>query len=63
MASRVTTTTYHRRQSPASLSAAAFCMFLATLFYWLVAFSVPYMKHLYFIKTRADGTKVSRSMA
>ncbi|EIW72609.1 hypothetical protein M231_05164 [Tremella mesenterica] len=45
------------RAAPASLSAAAFLMFVATLFYWLVAFSVPFIKHIHFVHTRENDVK------
>ncbi|GFZ43129.1 hypothetical protein JCM24511_00848 [Saitozyma sp. JCM 24511] len=43
-------------RAPASLSVAAFFVLLATLFFWLSAFSVPFIKSISYLHT-SDGMK------
>lgn len=32
------------------------------MFFWLSAFSVPFIKSIYYVKTRANDVKVSRPL-
>ncbi|ODN84157.1 hypothetical protein L202_00161 [Cryptococcus amylolentus CBS 6039] len=45
------------RRSPLTLSLAAVAMFIATLFFWLSAFSVPFIKGIHYIHTRENDVK------
>ncbi|WRT64119.1 uncharacterized protein IL334_001048 [Kwoniella shivajii] len=46
-----------RRRSPLTLTLAAIAVFIATLFFWLSAFSVPFIKSIHYIHTRENDVK------
>ncbi|WVQ85538.1 hypothetical protein IAT38_007704 [Cryptococcus sp. DSM 104549] len=48
---------YRTKRSPRALTMAALVVFLATLFFWLAAFSVPFTKGLYYIHTHENDVK------
>ncbi|KAK8865899.1 hypothetical protein IAR55_001047 [Kwoniella newhampshirensis] len=48
---------YRTRQSPLSLTLAATAVFIATLFFWLSAFSTPFIKHIHYIHTRENDVR------
>ncbi|WVO17876.1 hypothetical protein L204_105574 [Cryptococcus depauperatus] len=48
----------HRtRQSSMSLGCGAVAMFIGTLFYWLSAFSTPFINGIYYVHTRENDVK------
>ncbi|WWC66379.1 uncharacterized protein I206_100280 [Kwoniella pini CBS 10737] len=65
MASHTTTTTTTRSRrggkSPLLLGFAAFLVLIATLFVWLSAFSVPYIRSIHYIHTRENDVKFGNS--
>ncbi|WWD17916.1 hypothetical protein CI109_102361 [Kwoniella shandongensis] len=48
---------YRTRRSPLSLTLAAVAVFIATLFFWLSAFSTPFIKHIHYIHTRENDVR------
>ncbi|WVQ85534.1 hypothetical protein IAT38_007700 [Cryptococcus sp. DSM 104549] len=48
---------YRTRRSPVALTLAAVVVFIATLFFWLSAFSVPFIKRIYYLHTRENDVK------
>ncbi|WWC99657.1 hypothetical protein V866_006561 [Kwoniella sp. B9012] len=51
------TGTRTRRRSPLILGLAAFAVLIATLFFWLSAFSVPFIDSIHYVHTRENDVR------